>query len=223
MDHVVASRENLNFENLNTTNLKPAENARGLERCKVPRPWSELLQSACRRHRRRRRRRGDGRAVVLLARRRARRLRLPARGAAALPFPLSESRMLSKYVCKYTEGCVEGCMRDYGCLPPVRKTPSSPRNWADFSLLYYYSCILPGMYGQTCIFWANLTPCSLCLRCGGGKRRRARRASPTPLAPGAGPRPPGLFFLATAVAVASAASPGVGFCVCVCRRLARRC
>jgi hypothetical protein len=41
----------------------------------------------------------------------------------------------------------------------VRKTPSWPRSWANFSPLY--SCIPTGMHGPTCIFWANLTPFSL--------------------------------------------------------------
>jgi hypothetical protein len=45
--------------------------------------------------------------------------------------------------------------------PPhqVRKTPSWPRSWANASA--YYRCTPTGMYGQTCIFWANLTPSSL--------------------------------------------------------------
>ena len=43
----------------------------------------------------------------------------------------------------------------------VRKTPSWPKNWADFSLLYSCSCICTGMHGSTCMFWANLTPFSL--------------------------------------------------------------
>ena len=46
-------------------------------------------------------------------------------------------------------------------LPPaplqVRKTPSWPRSWANFSLDH---CIPTGMHGPTCIFWANLTPFS---------------------------------------------------------------
>ena len=37
----------------------------------------------------------------------------------------------------------------------VRKTPSWPRSWANSSL---NSCIPTGMYGPTCLFWANLTP-----------------------------------------------------------------
>ena len=37
----------------------------------------------------------------------------------------------------------------------VRKTPSWPRSWANFSNLWLHS------YGPTCIFWANLTPFSL--------------------------------------------------------------
>jgi hypothetical protein len=40
----------------------------------------------------------------------------------------------------------------------VRKKPSWPRSWANFSL---YCCIPTGMHGPTCIFWANLTPFSL--------------------------------------------------------------
>ena len=40
----------------------------------------------------------------------------------------------------------------------VRKTPSWPRIWANFSL---YCCITTGIHGPTCIFWANLTPPSL--------------------------------------------------------------
>ena len=40
----------------------------------------------------------------------------------------------------------------------VRKTPSWPRCWANFSL---YRCIPIGMHGPTCVFWANLTACSL--------------------------------------------------------------
>jgi hypothetical protein len=41
----------------------------------------------------------------------------------------------------------------------VRKTPSWPRSWANFSLLYLYSHRNPD--GPTCIFWANLIPSSL--------------------------------------------------------------
>jgi hypothetical protein len=44
-------------------------------------------------------------------------------------------------------------------LLQVRKTPSWPRSWANFSLFYSY--IPTGMHGPTCIFWANLTPFSL--------------------------------------------------------------
>ena len=40
----------------------------------------------------------------------------------------------------------------------VRKTPSWPRSWANFSLL---QLIPTGMHGPTCIFCANLTPFSL--------------------------------------------------------------
>ena len=40
----------------------------------------------------------------------------------------------------------------------VRKTPSWPRSWGNFSL---YSCIPTGMHGPTRIFWANLTTFSL--------------------------------------------------------------
>jgi Ca2+-binding EF-hand superfamily protein len=40
----------------------------------------------------------------------------------------------------------------------VRKTPTWPRSWANFSLSWLYST---GMHGQICIFWANLTPFSL--------------------------------------------------------------
>jgi hypothetical protein len=40
----------------------------------------------------------------------------------------------------------------------VRKTPTWPRSWANFSL---YGCIPTGMHGPTCSFWANLTPFSL--------------------------------------------------------------
>jgi hypothetical protein len=36
----------------------------------------------------------------------------------------------------------------------VRKTPSWPRSWANFSL---FSCVPAGIRGPTCIFWANLT------------------------------------------------------------------
>jgi hypothetical protein len=43
----------------------------------------------------------------------------------------------------------------------VRKMPSWPRSWANFSL---YSCIPTGMDGPTCTFWANLTPFSLKVR-----------------------------------------------------------
>jgi hypothetical protein len=44
-----------------------------------------------------------------------------------------------------------------GCLK-VRKTPSLPRSWANFSLS---SRVPTGTHGPTCIVWANLTPCSL--------------------------------------------------------------
>jgi hypothetical protein len=46
----------------------------------------------------------------------------------------------------------------------VRKTPSWPRSWANFSLLYLYShgnAWVNLHHGLTCIFWANLTPFSL--------------------------------------------------------------
>ena len=43
----------------------------------------------------------------------------------------------------------------------VRRTPSWPRSWANFSLLWMYSNIPTGMHRPTCIFWANLTPLSL--------------------------------------------------------------
>ena len=41
----------------------------------------------------------------------------------------------------------------------VRKTPSWPRSWANFSILPLE--FSTGMYGPTCIFWANLTAFSL--------------------------------------------------------------
>ena len=40
----------------------------------------------------------------------------------------------------------------------VRNTPSLPRSWANFSLLWLYPTRI---HGPTCIFWANLTPFSL--------------------------------------------------------------
>ena len=40
----------------------------------------------------------------------------------------------------------------------VRKTPSWPRGWANFSPLYLYA---HRNAGPTCIVWANLTPCLL--------------------------------------------------------------
>ena len=43
----------------------------------------------------------------------------------------------------------------------VRKPPSWPRSWANFSLLLIYSCVPTGMHGLTCVFWTNLTPLSL--------------------------------------------------------------
>jgi hypothetical protein len=49
---------------------------------------------------------------------------------------------------------VEGPLNN---LKQVRKTPSWPRSWANSSLLCLCST---GMRGPTCIFWANLTPCS---------------------------------------------------------------
>ena len=44
----------------------------------------------------------------------------------------------------------------------MRKPPSLPRSWANFSP--FYRCIPMGMHGPTCIFWANLTPFSLARR-----------------------------------------------------------
>jgi hypothetical protein len=43
----------------------------------------------------------------------------------------------------------------------VRKTPSWPRSWANFSLLQLYSHRNTAVCGPTCTFWANLTPFSL--------------------------------------------------------------
>ena len=83
--------------------------------------------------------------------------------------------------------------RRYGRRQQVRKTPSWPRSWANFSPFIAYSCIPTGMHpGPTCIFWANLTPFSHQPRGGrpgalprpvqGRLRRRphVRPARPTP-------------------------------------------
>ena len=45
----------------------------------------------------------------------------------------------------------------------VRKTPSWPRSWANFSLLYLHSPrnAWTNSRGPTRIFWANVTACSL--------------------------------------------------------------
>ena len=56
----------------------------------------------------------------------------------------------------------------------VRKTPSWPRSWANFSL---FSCIPTGRHGPTCNFWANLTHFSLTDR-GDGPIRRVVERSP---------------------------------------------
>jgi hypothetical protein len=45
-----------------------------------------------------------------------------------------------------------------GDVSKVRKMPSWPRSWANFSL--FASCATTGMPGPTYIFWANLTPFS---------------------------------------------------------------
>ena len=54
--------------------------------------------------------------------------------------------------------CMIVCPILGGRLAKVRKTPSWPRSWANFTLC---SCIPTGIHGPTCIFWANLTPFSL--------------------------------------------------------------
>jgi hypothetical protein len=52
------------------------------------------------------------------------------------------------------------CYDPKACSPAqVRKTPSWPRSWANFSLLQLCSHSL-GMHRPTCIVWANLTPFS---------------------------------------------------------------
>jgi hypothetical protein len=43
-------------------------------------------------------------------------------------------------------------------IDQVRKTPSWPRSWPTSA---FYSCIPTGMYGPTCIVWADLTPFAL--------------------------------------------------------------
>ena len=63
----------------------------------------------------------------------------------------------------------------------VRKVPSWPRSWANFS---FYSCVPTGMHGPTCTFWANLTASSL-----EGDLREVWRL----LAAGADPNFPSIF------------------------------
>jgi 3-hydroxyacyl-CoA dehydrogenase len=46
----------------------------------------------------------------------------------------------------------------HAMLRQVRKTPSWPGSWQTSA---FYSCILTGTHGTTCIFWDNLTPSSL--------------------------------------------------------------
>ena len=48
---------------------------------------------------------------------------------------------------------------EFRALHQVRKMPSWPRSWANFSL--FLNCISTGMHGPTCIFWTNLTTFSL--------------------------------------------------------------
>ena len=61
--------------------------------------------------------------------------------------------------------CFAGPSENYGeevfaaVVPKVRKTPSWPRSWANFSLLWL--CYHRDARANLCILWANLTPLSL--------------------------------------------------------------
>jgi hypothetical protein len=64
----------------------------------------------------------------------------------------------------------------------VRKTPSWPRSWPNFTL---HSCVPTGMHGPTCIFWANLTPLLARVRGRPALRWRLARGHAARVRPGA--------------------------------------
>ena len=78
-----------------------------------------------------------------------------AHGIIASTFALDRPN-LTKLLCNYAQKGVPGFK--FTSIQ-VRRAPSWPRSWTNFSLLL--SCIPTGMHEQACIFWANLTALSL--------------------------------------------------------------